>query len=64
MAGKKGYMTMKEFVPWAMKLNLSEATREELARAILALREEVEGYEAYARDINEALNQGDGTYRP
>lgn len=35
-----------------------------LIAEVRRLRARIEGYEAQARDINEALNRGDGSYRP
>lgn len=42
---------------------LAAALRERDER-IKALTDEVRGYEAYKRNIDDALNSGDGVYRP
>ena len=54
----------KEPITWAMELNIPQARREDLIQALLILREQKEAYDAYCRHITEALNTGDGTYRP
>ncbi len=48
----------------AMTQELSVSSRSELIEMIELLRKEVEGCNAFQRSINEALNMGDGTYRP
>lgn len=33
-------------------------------RALILARERIKGFEGFARSVNEALNSGDGSYRP
>jgi len=41
-----------------------ESSREEYERKIKELIDEVEGLRAFKRNVDEALNSGDGVYRP
>jgi hypothetical protein len=64
-------MTLRE---WTMRLPEEHLARKELAAlesslaqaqaVVEALRTELEGLRAWKRSIDEALNSGDGAYRP
>lgn len=48
----------------ADRLRKAEQAQKEAKERLAAANKELEGYRAYARGINEALNSGDGVYRP
>ena len=52
-------------VPWARSLLLKAAeTFSALSRRLQGAEKELEGHRSFQRSVNEALNSGDGSYRP
>jgi hypothetical protein len=51
-------------ISWALQLNPLLANKPDLVKAVYILKEELEGCYAFQRSVNEALNRGNGSYRP
>lgn len=45
-------------------IRLTMSQQEEIISKVRALEDLIESYRAYTSNINEALNSGDGAYRP